>query len=44
MTGDERGFLWFFDEKMEENMVGLEAGGTDAVTDIGLWMEKKDAT
>lgn len=29
---------------MEENMPGFEDEGTDEVTDIGLWIEKKDAT
>lgn len=29
---------------MEENAAGVDVGGTDAVTDIGLWIEKKDAT
>jgi hypothetical protein len=29
---------------MEEKALEVDNGGTDAVTDIGLWMEKKDAT
>ena len=28
---------------MEEKLLSDDAGGTEAVTDMGLWTEKKDA-
>jgi hypothetical protein len=30
--------------KMVENAVEVEVGGTEEVTDMGRWMEKKEAT
>lgn len=32
------------DEKRESNASVLEVGGTEAVMEMGLWMEKNDAT
>lgn len=29
---------------MVEKAAGFDAGGTDVVTEIGRWIEKKDAT
>jgi hypothetical protein len=33
-----------FRSKIEEKPLGDDGGGTDAVTDMGRWMEKNDAT
>jgi hypothetical protein len=33
-----------FDEKIASKASALEAGGTVDVTDMGRWIEKKDAT
>jgi hypothetical protein len=44
MTSDGSCFGYGFRSNIEEKPLGDDGGGTDAVTDMGLWMEKKDAT
>lgn len=43
MTSAGRGFATARASKMEEKFEVEDGGGITAVTDIGLWSEKKDA-
>lgn len=44
MTSFGRDLDGFLEEKMASKASGLEFDGTEVVTDIGRWVEKKDAT